>query len=110
MLPLYAARIEDLGPGDFIKVDCAACHHIALLTPEALLRAGLIPAAKGSRSQRVAPVSGLWQEGASGRFGEVARAGGMSRSGLLSYSREFSGVANRAAAQDPASAPGVKAR
>jgi hypothetical protein len=24
MVPLYAARIEDLGPGDFVKVDCAA--------------------------------------------------------------------------------------
>ena len=31
---------------DFGNVDCAACHHVALLTPEALLRAGLIPAAK----------------------------------------------------------------
>jgi ribosomal protein S27E len=46
MLRLYAARIEDLGRGDFVKVDCAACHHIALLTPEALLRIGLSPAAK----------------------------------------------------------------
>jgi hypothetical protein len=46
MLPLYAARIEDLGPGDFVKVDCAACHHVALLTPDALLRGGLSPAAK----------------------------------------------------------------
>src|ERR1700730_15456631 len=46
MLPLYAARIEDLGQGDFVKVDCAGCDHIALLTPEALLRAGLRPTAK----------------------------------------------------------------
>jgi ribosomal protein S27E len=46
MLPLYAARIEDLGPGEFVKVDCAACHHVALLTPEALPRVGLSPAAK----------------------------------------------------------------
>ena len=46
MLPLYTTRIEDLGQGDFVKVDCAACHHVALLTPEALLRAGLSPAAK----------------------------------------------------------------
>jgi hypothetical protein len=44
--PLHAARIEDLGPGDFAKVDCAACHHVALLTPEALLRSGLSPGAK----------------------------------------------------------------
>jgi hypothetical protein len=46
MLPLYATRIEDLGSGDFVKVDCAACHHVALLTPEVLLRAGLSRAAK----------------------------------------------------------------
>ena len=46
MVPLYAARIEDLGPGDFVKIDCAAFHHVALLTPEALLRSGLSPAAK----------------------------------------------------------------
>jgi hypothetical protein len=46
MLPLYAARIEDLRPGDFVKVDCAACHHVALLTPEALRKAGLGPTAK----------------------------------------------------------------
>ena len=46
MLPLYAARIEDLGAGDLVNVDCAACHHVALLTPEALLRVGLRPAAK----------------------------------------------------------------
>ena len=46
MLPLYAARIEDLGRGDFVKVDCAACHHVALLTPEALLRLGLSAGAK----------------------------------------------------------------
>jgi hypothetical protein len=46
MLPFYAARIEDLGPGDFVKVDCAACHHVALLAPEFLLRLGLSPQTK----------------------------------------------------------------
>jgi ribosomal protein S27E len=51
MLPLYAARIEDLWRGDFVKVDCAVCHHVALLTPEVLLRGGLSPTAKGARSQ-----------------------------------------------------------
>ena len=40
MLPLYAARIKDLGSGDLVKVDCAACHHVALLTPEVLQRLG----------------------------------------------------------------------
>jgi hypothetical protein len=51
MLPLYAARIDDLGPGEFVKVDCAACHHVALLTPEALLRLGLSPTAGGGFDQ-----------------------------------------------------------
>ena len=32
--------------GHFMKVDCAACHHVAPLTPAALLRLGLSPAAK----------------------------------------------------------------
>jgi hypothetical protein len=27
----HAARIEDLGPGDFVKVDCVACSDMALL-------------------------------------------------------------------------------
>jgi hypothetical protein len=40
------ARIKDLGRGDLVKVDCAACHHVALLTPEFLLRLGLYPEAK----------------------------------------------------------------
>ena len=46
MLPLYLARIEDLGCGDLLRVDCAACHHVALLTPDFLLRLGLGPRAK----------------------------------------------------------------
>jgi hypothetical protein len=46
MVPLYTTRIGDLGRGDFVKVDCAACHHVALLAPEFLLRLGLSPHAK----------------------------------------------------------------
>src|SRR5262249_21278233 len=37
MLPLYLARIGDLGRGDLLKVTCEACDHAALLTPEALV-------------------------------------------------------------------------
>jgi hypothetical protein len=43
---LYLARIEDLGRGDLVKVDCAACDHVALLTSEFLLRLGLSPQTK----------------------------------------------------------------
>ena len=41
MVPLYAARIEDLGPGDFVKVECAACGHVELLLPDKLRIKGL---------------------------------------------------------------------
>jgi hypothetical protein len=43
MVPLYPARIEDLGPGDFVKLDCGACSHMALLAPAFLDRLGLGP-------------------------------------------------------------------
>ena len=46
MLPLYLARIEDLGRGDFVKVDCAPCQHVALLAPKFLMGLGLSPRAK----------------------------------------------------------------
>jgi hypothetical protein len=36
MVPLYAARIENLGPGDFVRIECAACGHDALIHPSAL--------------------------------------------------------------------------
>ena len=46
MQPLYLARIEDLGQGDFVRVDCATCRHIALLAPAVSLKLGLSPAAQ----------------------------------------------------------------
>jgi hypothetical protein len=60
MLPLYAARIEDLGPGDFVKVDCAACHH-------------------GARPQRAGPVPGVREERKGGGFDQVAATRRVSR-------------------------------
>jgi hypothetical protein len=38
MMPLYAARIEDLGPGDFVKMECGACGHDTLIPASALLQ------------------------------------------------------------------------
>jgi hypothetical protein len=32
-MPYYAAKVEDLGPGDLVKIGCAACLHTALLIP-----------------------------------------------------------------------------
>jgi hypothetical protein len=43
MQPLYLARIEDLGRGDLVQVDCATRRHVALLRPDFLLRLGLSP-------------------------------------------------------------------
>jgi hypothetical protein len=57
MMPLYAARIEDLGQGEFVKVDCAACQHVALLTPEFLLRR--TRPARGLRQLQITPESQL---------------------------------------------------
>jgi hypothetical protein len=38
--PLYAARLEDLGPGDLVRVECG-CGHTELLTAAMLRTAGL---------------------------------------------------------------------
>ena len=43
MKPLYAARIEDLGPSDFVKVECAACGHTELLSSDMLRLSGCPP-------------------------------------------------------------------
>jgi len=36
MMPLHAARIEDLSPGDLVVIECAACDHVAVLTADHL--------------------------------------------------------------------------
>jgi hypothetical protein len=47
MVPLYAARVQDLGPGDVVVFRCGACGHTAELPPSALLRRlGLQPTEK----------------------------------------------------------------
>jgi hypothetical protein len=47
MVPLYAARVKDLGPGDVAVFKCGACGHTAELPPSALMRGlGLKPTAK----------------------------------------------------------------
>jgi hypothetical protein len=43
MKPHYAARIEDLGPGDFVKVECIACGHELLIPPVGLLHGCRLP-------------------------------------------------------------------
>jgi hypothetical protein len=43
MVSLYAARIEYLGPGDFVRVDCTACRHDMLIPPSSLLNGLRLP-------------------------------------------------------------------
>ena len=43
MVPLYAARIEDLGPGDFVRFECIACGHDALIPASSLLHGLRLP-------------------------------------------------------------------
>jgi hypothetical protein len=45
MVPFYAARVSDLGPGDFLRLDCA-CGHIERLTAAMLTTAGVAPDSK----------------------------------------------------------------
>ncbi len=35
MVPLYAARVSDLGPGDFVHVECV-CGHDLMITADTL--------------------------------------------------------------------------
>ena len=42
MVPLYAARIEHLGPGDLVKAECR-CGHTEWLTAQMLETAGVKP-------------------------------------------------------------------
>jgi hypothetical protein len=44
--PLSPRNPHAAGDPCFVRVDCAACHHVALLTPEFLVRLGLSPQAK----------------------------------------------------------------
>ena len=47
MVPLYAARVQDLGPDDVAEFKCGACGHTAELPPSVLLRGlGLKPTDK----------------------------------------------------------------
>jgi hypothetical protein len=52
MRPLYDARIEDLGPGDFVRVECA-CGHIERLTAAMLTTVGVMPDYSGERASIV---------------------------------------------------------
>lgn len=44
IVPLYKARVSDLGPGDFVMITCFACGHESLIPPSTfLVRPGVSP-------------------------------------------------------------------
>jgi len=75
MVPLYAARVQDLGPDDVAVFKCGACGHTAELPPSALLRGlGLQP------TDRCSIWNGGWYAGyAAPRGGRWCRSGGRLR-------------------------------
>jgi hypothetical protein len=49
----YEARMQDLGPGDFVKVECAACGHGELASDQLRIKGqALPPYTPGARSCR----------------------------------------------------------
>jgi hypothetical protein len=78
MEPLYAARIQDLGHGDFVKVECIACGHVELLSPDTLRIKGLPTAAihSGARFGTAAPLPRMRREGKGGRVDQTSRSAG----------------------------------
>src|SRR6266478_4385665 len=63
---------------DLVQVDCAACHHVALLTPDFLLRLGLSPQAKVLDLKARVRCRGCRAKGASCCLGEVGASGRLS--------------------------------
>ena len=53
MVPLYTARIEDLGPVDFMVVECHSCNNIGLLSGRFLFSLGFPPYSKLRELQRL---------------------------------------------------------
>jgi hypothetical protein len=73
MVPLYAVRIEDLGPSDFVKIDYAACGHTALLRPAFLARFGLKPRHKLLDLKDRVRCRGLWRSRPSRRVDQMGK-------------------------------------
>ena len=71
MKALFEARIQDLGSGDFVKVECAACGHAELLASDQLRVRGLgesgASLVKGGSERCGACLDALDQDGAEPR-------------------------------------------
>ena len=65
-----AARIEDLGPGDYIRVSCLACSHDELIPSSSFLH-GYAAADNPDHGSRTLPLPRVRREGKGGCIGEV---------------------------------------
>jgi hypothetical protein len=78
MPPLYLARVEDLGRGDLVQVDCAACHHVSAADTGLLAAVRARPQREGPRPKVAGPLPRVRSEGAGRRFGQVGASGRVS--------------------------------
>jgi hypothetical protein len=58
-----ATRIEDLGPVDFMVVECHSCTNVGLLSARFLLSLGFFALHVDQRPTARHPVPGLWCQG-----------------------------------------------
>jgi hypothetical protein len=73
MVPLYAARVQDLGTGDYVVFKCGACGHTAELPPSALMRGlGLKPTDKVLDLERRLRCPTVPRQGSGRRLREMA--------------------------------------
>ena len=79
MVPLYAARIEDLGPVDFTMVECHSCNNVGLLSARFLLGLGFPPYIQLRSLQALHPLPGLRRPGARATFRSGVEGGGSIR-------------------------------
>jgi hypothetical protein len=73
MKMLYEARLQDLGPGDFVRVECAACGHETLIPQSALLHGLRLPPGERIVNLRTAAaLPGVRCAGKGGSVGQMA--------------------------------------
>ena len=73
MVPLYAARIEDLGPVDFMVVECHSCNNVGLLSVRFLLSLGFPPYTSIKGLQRHTPAAGATASGAGRHIDQMGK-------------------------------------
>jgi hypothetical protein len=76
MVPLYAARIEDLGPVEFMVVECHSCN-VGLLSARFLLSLGFPPYTSIKSLQRHTRCRGCGVRGRGDNLDPAGEGGGL---------------------------------